>query len=33
MGTVSGDRTLRALSNLSPTVKVEEARDCHNHPR
>jgi hypothetical protein len=31
MGMVSGDRTLRALSNLSPTVKVEEARDSQNH--
>ena len=31
MGMVSGDRTLRALSNLSPTVKVEEARDSHDH--
>ena len=30
MGMVSGDRTLRALSDLSPTVKVEEARDSHN---
>jgi len=31
MGMVSGERTLRALSNLSPTVKVEEARDSHDH--
>ena len=31
MGMVSGERTLRALSNLSPTVKVEEPRDSHDH--
>jgi hypothetical protein len=27
---VRSERTLRALSNLQPTVKSEEARDSHN---